>query len=398
MFAPLLFALVVCTSFSFAVDSPSNEVYKFDPVQDSLLDAAMMVTPEPLAFEQSDSRFLADIRNAMVAGYSNYTSSSVLGLLNRILDKISSSTSGGYYSSIDRQYLDNINKALTGTPSQYAMNSVYDLLKKNLPLIDYLRLNNGILQKLYDVVNNDLSISLDSIESDASAIQSNSADLVSMLRQYISNSSSNNDKFLQYFLSAFVPAVWPEGFENKYNGYYFDIGVDGEFKTSGSFPFWRLMANSLAAITVDGYLGDQLGGSQRTLYGRVAQLQETLASDDDKALADAQKPNREQIEQDFVAGSSGGTSLGPQDFGDLSDVGGSIKDIAGLNGQASVGAFTDGLSQADKEGQGWFSASTRSALDAVTDYDAPVTYSLDPDPYNMEGFSSHYDWLSGGCY
>lgn len=135
-----------------------------------------------------------------------------------------------------------------------------------------------------------------------------------------------------------------------------------------------------------------------TLYHYVKNLSETLASDDDKKLAESQKANREEIEKDFVSGSSGQTSLGPSDFGDLSTVGGTIKDSLSLNGQSSVSGFTSGLSDADKEGQGWFSASTRDALDAVSSSDSSLSRApaRDTDPYNMRGFSEHYAWLDGG--
>ena len=135
-----------------------------------------------------------------------------------------------------------------------------------------------------------------------------------------------------------------------------------------------------------------------TLYHYVKNLSETLASDDDKKLAESQKANREQIEKDFVSGSSGNTSLGPSDFGDLSAVGGTIKDSLSLNGQSSVSGFTSGLSDADKAGQGWFSASTRDALDAVSSSYSSLSRApaRDPDPYNMRGFSEHYAWLNGG--
>ena len=135
-----------------------------------------------------------------------------------------------------------------------------------------------------------------------------------------------------------------------------------------------------------------------TLYHYVKNLSEVLASDDDKKLAESQKANREEIEKDFVSGSSGQTSLGPSDFGDLSTVGGTIKDSISLNGQSSVSGFTSGLSDADKEGQGWFSASTRDALDAVSSSDSSLSRApaRDSDPYNMRGFSEHYAWLNGG--
>lgn len=134
-----------------------------------------------------------------------------------------------------------------------------------------------------------------------------------------------------------------------------------------------------------------------TLYHFVKNLSETLASDDDKKLAESQKANREEIEKDFVSGSSGQTSLGPSDFGDLSTVGGTVKDSLSLNGQSSVSGFTSGLSDADKEGQGWFSASTRNALDDVSSSDSSLSLApaSDSDPYNMRGFSDHYAWLNG---
>ena len=135
-----------------------------------------------------------------------------------------------------------------------------------------------------------------------------------------------------------------------------------------------------------------------TLYHYVKNLSDTLASDDDKKLAESQKANRDEIGKDFVSGSSGQTSLGPSDFGDLSSVGGTIKDSISLNGQSNVSGFTSGLSDADKEGQGWFSASTRDALDAVSSSDSSLSRApaRDSDPYNMHGFSEHYAWLYGG--
>ena len=136
---------------------------------------------------------------------------------------------------------------------------------------------------------------------------------------------------------------------------------------------------------------------ETSLYGLVLRLQEVLASDEDRALAEAQKSNRDQIKNDFVSGSSGKTSLGASDFGDLSSVGGSVKDSISLNGQSSISGFTGGLSDANDAGQGWFSAETRDALDSVS---SSSSYGLkrekgNSDIYNMAGFSDHYSWLYG---
>lgn len=147
-------------------------------------------------------------------------------------------------------------------------------------------------------------------------------------------------------------------------------------------------------LSSDGFNPD--APNNPTLYHYVKNLSEFFASDDVVKLAESQKANREQIEKDFLSGSSGNTSLGPSDFGDLSTVGGSVKDSLSLNGQSSVSGFTSGLSDADKEGQGWFSASTRDALDAVSPSSSSKAMSVYRDPYNMAGFSEHYSWLYGG--
>lgn len=147
---------------------------------------------------------------------------------------------------------------------------------------------------------------------------------------------------------------------------------------------------------------DGLADGQYTLYHFVKNLSETLASEDDKQLAQNQKENREQVEQDFLSGKSGKTSLGKEDFGNLSGVGGTFKDITSLNGQASIGSFTDGLSSANETGQGWFSQATKDALDSVSESSSNVStfsvdgdYMEDTDIYNMAGFEDHYAWLWG---
>ena len=105
------------------------------------------------------------------------------------------------------------------------------------------------------------------------------------------------------------------------------------------------------------------------------------------------------VSMDFLSGASAGTSLGKSDFGSLSSVGSLAKDIVSLNGQSSVVSFIDGLNNAEYQGQGWFSEATRSALDAVSTRSfrsVRATPVSDADPYNMHGFSEHYNWLFGG--
>ena len=142
-----------------------------------------------------------------------------------------------------------------------------------------------------------------------------------------------------------------------------------------------------------------------TLRGMVRRLQETLASDDDRQLAENYKENREQAEKDFLSGKSGKTSLGKDDFGSLSSVGGTFKDTISLNGQSSLSDLTSGLVDADTTGQGWFSQATKDSLDAVSGSsdssvstfsdDGLCSVDVDPDPYHMQGFENNYSWLWG---
>ena len=148
-------------------------------------------------------------------------------------------------------------------------------------------------------------------------------------------------------------------------------------------------------LSQDGFNKDDANAP--TLYHYVKNLSEVLATDEDRALAEANANNRQQVEQSFVSGSSGKTSLGASDFGDLSSVGGSVKDSLSLNGQSSISGFTGGLSDSDEAGQGWFSSSTRDALDTVSPPSSASSYSIrsSDDPYNMAGFAEHYSWLYG---
>ena len=169
------------------------------------------------------------------------------------------------------------------------------------------------------------------------------------------------------------------------------------------YSFGGVLSTMMLQLTKDAK--DFYSGYDWTLYHYVKNLSETLASEDDKQLAQNQKENREQIEQDFLTGQSGKTSLGKDDFGSLSSVGGTFKDISSLNGQASLDSFSSGLSDADTTGQGWFSQSTKDALDSVSGStssestvstfsdDGMYSVDIDPDPYNMGNFTDHYSWL-----
>ena len=179
--------------------------------------------------------------------------------------------------------------------------------------------------------------------------------------------------------------------------------------TNTWFGYWGsftgVLGGLVSTLGVDGQIPGL--GYSYSLYHYVKNLSETLASEDDKQLAQNQKENREQIEKDFVNGSSGKTSLGKDDFGSLSSVGGTFKDTISLNGQSSLFDLTSGLSDADTAGQGWFSQATKDSLDAVSGStssestvstfsdDGLYSVDVDPDPYHMQGFEENYAWLWG---
>lgn len=232
---------------------------------------------------------------------------------------------------------------------------------------------------------------VDSIFSDVKSLLSKVTDIRSDT-DYLANINYNSNHILSA-LEGFTSGGMATEATLK-NGLIMDSGYPRLTRIDDQLS-WLLprISNYLSS---DGFNPD--APNYPTLYHYVKNLSETLASDDYKKLAESQKENREQIGKDFLGGSSGQTSLGKSDFGDLSSVGGVVKDSISLNGQSTITGFTSGLSDADSAGQGWFSASTRDALDAVSFSDSSLSRasSRDSDPYNMRGFSEHYAWLNGG--
>lgn len=142
-----------------------------------------------------------------------------------------------------------------------------------------------------------------------------------------------------------------------------------------------------------------------TPYHYIRRLSDVLANDDDKSIRSKQKINQSAVKDEFLSGSSSGSSLGKDDFGSLSSVGGTFKDTISLNGQSSISDLSSGLSDADTVGQGWFSRATKDSLDAVSGSsestistfsdDGLYSVDADPDPYHMQGFEDNYAWLWG---
>lgn len=221
--------------------------------------------------------------------------------------------------------------------------------------------------------------------------------------------------FGSYFSKIFAvttnPALIGEFSQDKEKGFIFNVWanpVEGSIssRVSAHVSWSGFISTLLADLVFDGNQSSFMGGGP-TIYRMLHLLQDTLASEDDRQLADNYKENREQAETDFLSGKSGKTSLGKDDFGSLSSVGGTFKDTISLNGQSSIGDLTSGLSDADTVGQGWFSQATKDSLDAVSassssestvstfSDDGLTSVDVDPDPYHMQGFEDNYAWLWG---
>lgn len=291
-------------------------------------------------------------------------------------------------------------------------------------LSDLYGVNSGLVQRVIEIqskidVSNQhlgaISSSLGTIDSHiSSGFELNHNDLTSFATQ----NHSDFDYLFNTVLDPFLRGSSPTN--------------DGSFRyplrfSDGSIIYvtwgnWLLAL--MQNLTLD--IGNSVGG--RSLYGLVSQLQQVLASHDDLQLKKDNKANEEAATDAFVNGSSSNTSLGPGDFGNLKDVGGTFNDLTSLNGQSSVTSFLNGLTSADGTGQGWFSEATRASLDAVSTPvtttrlvqktwrgEKSLTYSIsadtsvnvvaspapagapaaDPDPYNMSGFEDNYNWLWG---
>ena len=254
---------------------------------------------------------------------------------------------------------------------------------------------------IWNYIKDDIRPSLGNIDRNTSVTASRILDSNSFLSSINSAVSGINgyatEKTLSGFSSDFLD-IFATGMSASLSPGY---GTRFPFKNPDNstvyVSFGQLLWYFQSYLAYDG-----LVDGQYTLYHFVKNLSETLASEDDKQLAQNQKENREQVEQDFLSGKSDKTSLGKDDFGNLSGVGGTFKDITSLNGQASIGSFTDGLFSANETGLGWFSQATKDALDSVSESSSNVStfsvdgdYMEDADIYNMAGFEDHYAWLWG---
>lgn len=204
-------------------------------------------------------------------------------------------------------------------------------------------------------------------------------------------------------------------FDMRPNGQFFDSPKPYTFEfydpasasyKSGAFSWGVLLSGLYGNSSLDGMLYADDGGYRYTLYHYVKNLSDTLASEEDKQLAQNQKDNLQQIGNDFLSGESGNTSLGKGDFSNVSQVGSALNGTFNMGGAAKVSDFVSGFGSAGTESQAWFSQTTANNLDAVEAGDGSSGVStfaddgeamtdVDPDPYNMGDFFSRYDWLEG---
>lgn len=378
------FIMVLALSFSlslpaFAVDD--MDYYSLPPVGGSEPSAAMDWPVNPAEFDNNDSTTLTNIYRYiqyLTLSPASWQRNSIVGFLERILDAIP--------SNLDSNF------ALVGGDGT---NSILDDIRK-WSMFSYNSLtSDNIAGNLGNIQRNTLATA-DRITSSNTLLGSIN-DAVYGINGYATENT------LSSFLTRFNQNFGLDSYKSptQQGQYQYFLGWTSE---NGSvYGSWgRLMEEVIRYFGRD----DITLYNTRTLYGIIAQLQDVLASDEDKALSDSQKENREQIEQDFVSGSSGKTSLGKGDFSNASQVGGALNDTFNMGGAAKVSDFLSGFGSAGTESQAWFSQTTANNLNAVEAGDGTQGVStfaddgetmvdVDPDPYNMGNIFERYDWLEG---
>lgn len=347
------------------------DYYSLPPVWGAEPSTDSLYPVNPAEFDNSDSQTLTNIYKIIQYLYlspASWQSNSVIGFLEKIYDRLPSDLRSNF--------------ALQGGDGTNA-------------ILDGIR---GWVMQTYNYLSSDnIAGNLGNIQRNTGA----SADRLLSLVQAVSGingfATENTLSSLSSSFASFF-GIWKYNYDD--NTWPVSVSPDGtEVKTNWKTYYLNMLRN----LTYDtGLYSDSL-----TLRGMVKRLQETLASDADRQLSENYKENREQAEKDFLSGKSGKTSLGKDDFGSLSSVGGTFKDTISLNGQSSLSDLTSGLSDADTAGQGWFSQATKDSLDAVSSSgssestvstfsdDGLISVDVDPDPYHMQGFVDNYAWLWG---
>lgn len=342
-------------------------------------------------FTNTDSRTLTDIYK--VIQYLNlspgsWQRNSVIGFLERILNAIPSNLSTNF--------------ALQGGEGTNS------LLNSNLKylqnLYNYVSGSN-ITGNLGEIQRNTLATAdrVLGISSKVSTVDTHIQGGNSILESINTAVGGINGFATESTLSAFV-SYFDDSFGTGLSGNWslpYELSF-GDYSTHGN---WTAFVDSLSRnLTFDGFFDSS--AAPPTLYRMIKLLQETLASERDRQLAENNKENRDEVEKDFLGGQSGPTSLGKGDFSNASQVGGALNDTFNMGGAAKVSDFLSGFGSAGSESLAWFSQTTVNNLNAVDVVDGKSGVStfaddgetmvdVDPDPYNMRNIFERYDWLEG---
>ena len=370
----LLLALSFSLSVSvFAVDD--CVYYSLPPVAGSEPFMANLNSVKSSVFDNNDSNTLTNIYKYiqyLTLTPASWQSNSLIGFLEKIYNRIPANLSTNF--------------ALVGGDGT---NSILDDIRK-WTMFSYNYLSSTIAGNLGNIQRNTLS----------------SADrLLSLVTAVSGIDDYATEKTLVSFFDNFRLSFGTDSYISPTQTwqYLYSVGWDSENQKVLYGSFGSVLWNFSQAL---GYYGTNLFGVD-TLYTRIAKLQETLASDDDRQLAQNYKDNREQAEQDFLSGKSGKTSLGKGDFSNASKVGGALNDTFNMGGASKVSDFVSGFGSAGQESLSWFSDTTANNLDSVTSARnsnsffslftdvGETTVDFDPDPYNMDEISGRYEWLPG---
>ena len=379
------FFLVLVLSFSlslpaFAVDD--NNYYSLPPVGGSGSSVAMDWPVNPAEFSNDDSRTLSNIWSYIqyfTFSPSSWGSNSLFGFLEKIYDRLPSNLSTNFQ--------------LIG--SGRGTNSMLDEIAKwTMFSYNYLSSDN-IAGNLGNIQRNTLATSDRVLDSNSLLGSINNA--VSGINGYATENTLSS--FSSHVDNIFYPLV--QGVTDSYTDY-------------NRYRIWIPVTGKNGYVSFGAYLEEMnriftsrwTGLSNVTIFGMLQDLRDTLASEDDRQLAENYKENREQAEQDFLNGKSGKTSLGKGDFSNASQVGGALNDTFNMGGAAKVSDFLSGFGSAGTESQSWFSQTTANNLNAVEagdgsqgvstfSDDGETMVDVDPDPYNMASIFDRYDWLEG---
>lgn len=378
------FILVLALSFSlslpaFAVDD--SNYYSLPPVGGSEPPTASLYPVNPAEFDNSDSQTLTNIYRIIQYLYlspASWQPHSIIGFLDRILDAIP--------SNLDSNF------ALQGGDGT---NSILDDIRK-WTMFSYNYLSS------------------DNIAGNLGNIQRNTAVIGDFILSSNTLLGSINDSLTG--LNGFATEHTLSGLDSYFRDYFSYGDSISTSNTSGHRFMYRDFRGSDYFVSLPYLLytmersliwDGNLTTGVPTIYRMLHLLQDTLASEDDRKLAENYKENREQAEKDFLSGKSDKTSLGKGDFHNASQVGGALNDTFNMGGASKVSDFVSGFGSAGQESLSWFSDTTANNLDGVTaagnstsgvstfSDDGETMVDVDSDPYNMAEISERYEWLEG---